>query len=297
MSLYAYIQLNQQLIDGANISGTINNVNVHGTVTIDTSYSHSIIDPYYVKLKNDDNMHLYTIQYSDYYNHYIIVVVNESEKTDLNVNLQQNASTVPVKIPSKYLDINSLTSDILKEIKYQTKNFINNIQLNYREIASITIPEDPTTDTTATWITDSDNHITGFTIDKDSNGIAFSLQKVYALFSGISSNDGTSTKDLVLKLNNNTLDNFSLKGLVKNDRAEATLTIECLQGIGEVMITGAVMNVAPYGGQATPYMMTPNSNMHGRNNLIASSITKLTFTSDVAIKPGGKIKIFGINSL
>ncbi len=317
----ALIDFDTPIVNGASISGTINGVDVFGKVYAE---DFNDIRTYIIPLLDgpiDDSSSdiIYMIEYDKYYKSYILYDRDDPTSTnDLVVVLRQEvAETAPAIIPSKYID-QSYVNDKIDNIRtienivdYNEASsgdivcvsHLNNegkvdkyyLQSNsYVTIASITIPEDPTTDTTTTWITDSDNNITGFTIDKDSDGNIFYLQKVYALFSGISANDGTSTKDLILKLNENTQDNFSLKGLVKNDRAEATLTIECLRGTDQVIITGAVMINAPWGGQATPYMMTPNSNMNGRNDLTASFITKLTFTSDTAIKPGGKIKIFGI---
>lgn len=170
-------------------------------------------------------------------------------------------------------------------------------------IKSVTIPEDPTTDTSGiTWITTDDNKVIRFQVATDENGNAFSLRKVLIHFY-FYSDDSTKSTNLSIALNPSyivgwELGHHAIGNGVKNDGMGGVFFIECCKGSGQVNILSTGLN-GEYGGQAGATMMTPNKQLNGRNNLTADNITKLLFWSDkttIPIKAGSTMKIWGVRA-
>lgn len=170
-------------------------------------------------------------------------------------------------------------------------------------IKSVTIPEDPTTDTSGiTWITTDDNKVIRFQVATDENGNAFSLRKILIHFY-FYSDDSTKTTGLNIALNPSYIVGWGLNhhiiaGGVKNDGMGGVFFIECCKGSGQANILSAGLT-GTYGGQAGATMMTPNGQLNGRNNLTADNINKLMFWSNdtaIPIKANSTMKIWGVRA-
>lgn len=170
-------------------------------------------------------------------------------------------------------------------------------------IKSVSIPEDPTTDTSGiTWITTDDNKVIRFQVATDENGNAFSLRKVLIHFYFYSDNSTKST-NLNIALNPSYIVGWGLghnaiANAIKNDGMGGVFFIECCKGSGQVNILSTGLN-GEYGGQNGASMMTPNDQLNGRNNLTADNITKLLFWGDnttIPIKAGSTMKIWGVRA-
>lgn len=174
----------------------------------------------------------------------------------------------------------------------------------WRLLRTITIPEDPTTDTSGVeWRVDDAGLINACSFSTDADGNTFNCRKLFIRFA-VGSADNTTSKELAIKVNPTsfiTNSNIAISSAVKNDYTTGEVYIERLSGANVTTARWVYSNATGWGGAGTLGGATPGygSSFGGRNDFDLSSFKSLAFgtASGYGFKTGKNygFKVWGVD--